>query len=511
MGFFFSLVLSVVAFAGGDLQSEHARHAALAETSPARGHKPVPPPNLPEATPGPDVIVYGYLAYWDDDLYAVPWDELSHIALFCAAVDINGNLSSTSRWDDAELAVSLAEPYGVMVHLVVTNFNSSELGLLLGSSSARSTLIASLQEWETATGVHGINIDFEGVPSSAKADLVTFTSDLDDAVGDVVLATPSVDWNGAWDYEQLSLHADLFIMGYGYHYSGSSYAGPVDPLFGGGPWGKYALDWTVDDYITNGADPSRVILGLPLYGYEWATADDTVGASTLGGGSVVFWDDAQIEADTHGLRFDEYSRTPWYFDGNRQSWIQTPESVRERIEYAVDSEIGGVGFWALNYDDGDVDLWEAVAEATHFGNEVGDTGDAGDTGGFSSALRAEAGLPFLAYVGDTVILSGEGSEGPDGATLLYEWEQVGGPVVSLSDSTSIHPSFVVEAPGTATFELVVGANSVWSDPAKSYVVVLDPDQSVVKKAKCGCSVAPGASVWSVVLAACFWRRSRRSV
>ena len=88
---------------------------------------------MSESTPGPTSTVYGYQAYWDDDLYTVSWDSLSHIALFQADAEADGSLSSTTHWDEAELAVALAAPYGVKVHLCVTNFSSSEISSIVDS------------------------------------------------------------------------------------------------------------------------------------------------------------------------------------------------------------------------------------------------------------------------------------------------------------------------------------------------------------------------------------------
>ncbi len=212
--------------------------------------------------------MYGYLAYWNDDLNTVPWDELTHIATFHAYANTDGTLSDTSRLDIADDAVAMAAPYGVDVHLCATNYSPTELSTLLSSSSSRTTLINELASWQASTGAHGINIDFEGLPLDVRDEMVTFVIDLEPAVGDVVLATPSVDWAGSWNYSELTDHADLFIMGYGYHWGGSHYAGPTDPLCAGGGtvWdgvNSYSLSWSLDDYIASGADPDRIIMGLP--------------------------------------------------------------------------------------------------------------------------------------------------------------------------------------------------------------------------------------------------------
>ena len=198
---FWSLLFSLAQ--SGAIASEHESHRALF------GHEAAPPTPfaLPRgsATPGPHYTVYGYQAYWNADLNAVPWDELSHLAVFQADAETDGSLTNTSRWSEADLAVTMAAPYGVRVHLCVTNFSPSELEQLLGSTSARATLVANLKTWVDNTGTHGVNIDFEGVPASQRANMVSFVGELEAAgVGDIVLATPAVDWSDAWDYAALT-------------------------------------------------------------------------------------------------------------------------------------------------------------------------------------------------------------------------------------------------------------------------------------------------------------------
>jgi MYXO-CTERM domain-containing protein len=454
---------------------------------------------LPPVTPGPDVVVYGYQAYWANDLNAVPWDHLSHIALFSAGVTTGGSFTHLDRWDLAEAAVSMAEPYGVKVHLCITNFSPSELSALLGSGAARSALIDNLADEVASTGVHGVNVDFEGLPSSQRENMVTFTRDLAARVGEVVLATPSVDWSDAWDYAALSQHADLFIMGYGYHWSGSDYAGPVDPLYGGDPWAQWSLSWTVDDYLDAGADPERVILGLPLYGYRWSVSSDNVPASTTASGSAIVWASAQEEAAIHGRQFDEASRTPYWYDGTRQGWYGDTDTLRERVQYAIESGIGGIGFWALHYDEGDVSLWTMIDEETAW-SEVEQPDDEVDPN-----YTANAGRPFLAYVGDTVVLSGAASTGPD--PLVYQWTQVAGPEVELDAPSSMEPSFRVRDVGNLVFELVVGDGEAWSAPVRSYVVVLDP---AAGRRFRNCATGPAAPAWLALLALAALIRRRRT-
>lgn len=457
------------------------------------------PRAMPEATEGPGVMVYGYQAYWAADLDAVPWDELSHLALFAASADASGNLSGTSNWDDAATAVAMAAPYGVRVHLCVTNFDPDSIGAFLASESARATLIATLRREMDETGAHGVNIDFEGLPAERRDDMVAFVRDLEAEVGEVVLATPAVDWSDAWDYYNLSAHADLFIMGYGYHWSGSGSAGPTDPLHGGGVWSDYALDWTIADYLAEGADPQRVILGLPLYGYVWPTVDGTLGADTTGDGDAIFWAEAHDEAARWGAQWDATTLSPWYWDGASQGWYSDVDSLRARIRYGLDAGLGGIGFWALHYDEGDPELWSMVAEET-----------APLMPAPTSSFVASAGEPLLAYVGDTIILSAAGSTGPEGVDLEYRWTQTSGPAATLDDATAMEPRFVVEAPGVHVFELIVGDGASFSAPDHSYIVVLDEAAGTRHgEGGGGCDTTGGVLVgWAAALGLLAVRRRR---
>ncbi|MEZ4239787.1 MAG: glycosyl hydrolase family 18 protein [Myxococcota bacterium] len=527
----------------------HAQQVAeLGAEADAHPALPVPPRGpLPVPTPGPDLRVYGYLAYWDNDLASVPWDDITDLAIFSAGANSDGTLYDTWKWDLADDAVIMAAPYGVRVHLCVTNFDPTSLQTLLSSTTNRNELIAELVDWQATTGAHGVNIDFEGLPYAVKSQMVTFTRDLEAAVGEVVLATPSVDWAGSWDYDQLGLYADLFIMGYGYHWGGSSYAGPTDPLYAGAGtvWSgvqSYSLATTVADYTdpSYGADPSRVILGLPLYGMSWATSNNNVPTATLGTGSTAFFSDAWDDAATYGRSWESTSHTPYTYGGGRQIWYGDEESVRDRISYVRDqTSIAGIGFWALHYDGDDPSFWSMIHTETTFASTgttdttgttatdttSGTSGTSGTTGtdgtdgtdgttpgGPPPAWQADAGLPFLAYVGDTVVLSGTGSRGPAGAQLSYEWTQLSGPAVTLSSTTDAEPTFQVEHPGTHVFELRVGDGTTWSAPARSYLVVIDPDLPNRHARGCGCDgalPAGSAGTFGVGLAGLALLRRRR--
>ncbi len=316
----------------------------------------------------PDLTVYGYWPYWGSDLAGVPISELTHLAVFSVELQADGTLAETQRWHDyGPQAVALAAPYGVHVHLCLTSFSDAVMASVLPSATRRATAIAELSALVDAYGADGVNLDFEGLDYPLKDDFVTFVNEVGAALEEVYLAMPAVDWAGSYDYDQLALASDgLFIMGYGYHWSGGD-PGPIAPLYGGSPWGIYALDWTVADYRAWGAPDASLVLGLPLYGRDWPTTGSQVPGHAAGSGSAVLYRDAVPQGLAYGRRWESQTHTPYAFPSEyRQLWYDDALSIDDKSSYAAAEQLQGFGFWALTYADADPELWSVIDRVSHF-------------------------------------------------------------------------------------------------------------------------------------------------
>lgn len=87
---------------------------------------------------------------------------------------------------------------------------------------------------------------------------------------------------------------------------------------------------------------------------------------------------------------------------------------------------------------------------------------AGDSLRPASARKGPRGGPPIPAT--LIELDGSISSSPDGAELSYQWRQVSGPDVTLSDATVAKPHFRTNVPGIYVFELVVSANGLDSEP-----------------------------------------------
>jgi hypothetical protein len=462
-------------------------------------------PQTRSPAPPPDVTVYGYHPYWGPDPATLDFSRLSHLAIFNVDLNSDGTLSDTHRWTDvAGDVVPLAHAEGVSVQLCVTSFDDDVMASVLPSESRRATAIAELVSLVDAYDADGINIDFEGLDSDLKDDFTTFIQELYPLVSELTIAMPPVDWNGAYDFDELALSSDgLFIMGYGYHWTGGN-PGPGDPLYGSDTWGAYSLEWSVDDYLTWGATKDKIILGLPLYGNEWPTASDDIPGSATGTGWSVIMSSAEEIADSEGREWDEDSLSPYVLRSSSQLWYDDTESIQYRIQWAVDQDLQGVGFWALGYESEDVGFWEMVTEETSWGGEDPDEEDPAD----DEAPVALVSASQLVYPDEPAVLDGSASYDPEGASLSYSWTQLRGPTLQMSNADGAVAGLQASEPGVYEFALVVNDGTQNSDATSIDIVVVNPGAEVGELR--GCSIGGlAAGSWLSGLLLVGARRRRR--
>jgi len=131
--------------------------------------------------------------------------------------------------------------------------------------------------------------------------------------------------------------------------------------------------------------------------------------------------------------------------------------------------------------------------STSGGGSGGNSTSGGGSGGNSTSGSeqhnpiADAGPSLALFSGENAVLDGTGSSDQDGDSLSYQWSQISGPTVSLSNAQSAHPSFtapVVSALKTLKFRLIV--NDGQADSAPSTVIV-----TVVPRPDIEIDVLPG--------------------
>lgn len=349
-----------------------------------------PPPlgPVPMATPSAFAApkgrrVYGYLPYWTKKTAVIPWGTVTQVAWFSAGIGESGAITSLAGWNtqDAKDFIKLAHSKGAQVTLTFTQFSTAAISKILATAESRQKAVDNIVATVIAGGGDGCNIDFEGL---AKADRdkmnafvqllsATFAQKLPGA--DVTLATPAVDWSGAWDYQFLAEHSDgLMIMAYALHWGGGN-PGPQLPMKADKPWYHKTLPWIVGDYLTWGKakNKAKFIVGLPLYGMTWPSSSDKPGAAQLDKGKSVFFSAAQsLASAAGGWKWDPTSDSTYFAVQTagvwQQTWCDSQKAFEMRVDY-LDVQDLPMGLWALGYSDGH----PKVAEAIEAWQSKGDT------------------------------------------------------------------------------------------------------------------------------------------
>jgi len=320
-------------------------------------------------------VVFGWHPYWVGTTYSnYHWDLLSHFCYFSYDVEAaTGNASSTHSFATTP-SIDAALANNVKVQLCVVLF--SDHATFFGSSTAPQTLITNLISLVQSRGIHGVNIDFEAVPSAQKTNLTNFMISLCNQMhaavpgSEVSICLPAVDWSATFDVVAMNNYVDQFcIMGYDYYYGGSGTAGPTSPTYSFETNSILNISRSVTYYLNKGVSHSRLVLGLPYFSFDYPTSSSAVPSATTGSGSSRTLKAIQTNADGYysaaNKQWSTNSYVPYYTYNNgawHQCHIDDDFSFGKKLDVVLKRGIGGIAIWALGYDDGMQQYWNKIQE-----------------------------------------------------------------------------------------------------------------------------------------------------
>lgn len=321
--------------------------------------------------------VYGWHPYWVGSVYTnYDWAMLSEFVYFDYSVSpsTGNNTNGSFAWASSG-AVTSALSHSVNVHFCATMFGSHST--FWASSTAQNTFITNAINLLNSRGGKGINIDFEGMGATDKIPFKNFMINLCNQVHaanpsyKVTMALYAVEWSSTFDIPALNAVVDNFvIMGYDYYYSGSAQAGPEAPLYNFQPSYNYTLSKSITYYLNLGATKSKLLLGLPWYGREWETVGSIAPSNTTGGFTAsrtyAYIRNNPAIYSVPNKKWENNSFSPYYSflsSGlNRQCFTDDSYSMRRKFDMVNQRGLGGIGIWALGYDDGYLDYWQAIKD-----------------------------------------------------------------------------------------------------------------------------------------------------
>ncbi|PWK12844.1 S-layer homology domain-containing protein [Tumebacillus permanentifrigoris] len=289
---------------------------------------------------------------------------------FLQKVEASGTINTLSpRWfflqEDDSVAhagadksmVEWAHQRGKKVWPLVGNhFNQQLSHLYLSQPAQRQKLVSDLIGYAQQYGVDGLNIDFEGLIGSDRADFTAFIQELSSAAHVQGLKI-SVDLppnfhteiSAAYDYAVLAQSADyLVLMGYDEHWNGSPRAGSVSSL----PWLKKGID-----SFLAAMPATKVIVGLPLYTRDWYSASSgktlsqelTLPQQTTRLANASYIWDASV---------GQYVATYQQKGLTHTVWVEDARSLALKYSIALDRGVAGVAYWRIGGET--VDVWTSL-------------------------------------------------------------------------------------------------------------------------------------------------------
>ena len=151
----------------------------------------------------------------------------------------------------------------------------------------------------------------------------------------------------------------IVIMAYDYHSPVSFVTGPVAPINGAGTEDEYDVTTAVEETMQQ-TPPDKIILGMPLYGYEWESLSTAIHSAVIPGSGVLASDDRMESflpsCASCSAFFDTSSQEEFivYKDQDtgtyHQIYFPNQQSVAATINLAKQKELAGVALWALGYE-----------------------------------------------------------------------------------------------------------------------------------------------------------------
>lgn len=275
--------------------------------------------------------------------------------------DENGNLDN--RADLRYVQWAHSEGYQVWA-LFSNSFDPVRTSEVLRNSDLRDKVISQLLIYSKIYSLDGINIDFENVYQEDAPYLTQFVRELAPLLHqanltvsiDVTVKSQSPNWSLCYERSRLAEAVDyVMLMAYDQFPANSKVAGPTSAI----PWTEWTIKTTLQE-----VPEDKLVLGIPFYTRLWTETkegqliDISQKAYTMNGAEnwVVSEGVTPIFDQEHGLNYVEKT----VGKDTYKMWIEDSDSLRKRIELAVQYDLAGIAAWRRGYEKPEV--WNVIED-----------------------------------------------------------------------------------------------------------------------------------------------------
>jgi len=327
--------------------------------------------------------VIGFLPYWLLDSATKDYSPyITTLTYFGLTVDENGNILKMTNPQETEPGwlvlssnklnniFSLARKKKIKLSLLIFSGDSATIEKLIANPRENADrLVESVAPIMEEYGFEDLNLDIENVNGATEEErnnYVDFVKEikakmLERNLGTLTLEVTADDMvkKKLIDPQKIAIYVDkLVIMAYDYHFPGSFVTGPVAPLGGAGTIAEYDIRVAVEKALEI-MPPGKLILGAPLYGYEWETIDDVPRSAVIPGSALTASN--QRAEELSGCPdcvsgFDEIAKEAYVIFKNKETGVYHQiffpdmNSMQEKIAFVDEEKLGGIALWALGYE-----------------------------------------------------------------------------------------------------------------------------------------------------------------
>lgn len=210
------------------------------------------------------------------------------------------------------------------------------------NDAATKNFISELSVLTSKYEFDGINLDFENISKDDEASFIKVLEQIKSTLPEIILSidvAPAVNIGGtAWDYTfnyaEISQYVDhMIVMAYDFHWS-KSCPGPITPL----NWLESVVKYT-KKYVLR----EKIVIGLPLYGYDWPKTSYGRGISTIEAERIAKARNIEPSWDQESLE----KQFKYYDESGKEHTIffQTKEANELRLKLLQKMGITGVAYW----------------------------------------------------------------------------------------------------------------------------------------------------------------------
>lgn len=326
----------------------------------------------------------GFIPYWLVGKASGSYQgKITELSYFSLSLDSDGTVrrlvnaqeeepgwTTLNRSEKLLEKLALAKAQDQSLSLVVFSGDGSVIKEIISDpASHAANLVNDIAPIMKRGGFTDLNLDLESSESATDGARTAFTRFVSEVkkqmiardLGTLTLDVQSISLFQPYltDPVELGKISDfILIMAYDFHYPGSILTGPVAPLGGAGNYRVFDVELTLKAALKL-IPKQKIILGIPLYGYEWNTLASYPGAPAIPGTGAIASDNRVVSSVRPNcqkciLGSDPIASEPYVIfpEGSyfHQIFYEDSKAIDEKLALAKKWGIGGVAFWALGYE-----------------------------------------------------------------------------------------------------------------------------------------------------------------